>query len=41
MLLSHHQNVGQNQGIKIANKSFENVTVQVFGNNSNKSEFDS
>jgi hypothetical protein len=25
MLLSHHQNVGQNQDIKIANRSFENV----------------
>jgi hypothetical protein len=26
MLLSHHQNVGQNRNIKIANKSFENVS---------------
>jgi hypothetical protein len=26
MLLSSHQNVGQNQDIKIANRSFENVT---------------
>jgi sorting nexin-29 len=26
MLLSRHQNVGQNQGIKIANRSFENVS---------------
>jgi hypothetical protein len=25
MLLSHHQNVGQNHDVKIANKSFENV----------------
>jgi hypothetical protein len=25
MLLSHHQNVGQNQDIKIANISFESV----------------
>jgi coproporphyrinogen III oxidase-like Fe-S oxidoreductase len=25
MLLSHHQNAGQNHDIKIANKSFENV----------------
>jgi hypothetical protein len=25
MLLFHHQNVGQNHGIKIANRSFENV----------------
>jgi ERCC4-related helicase len=26
MLLSHHQNVGQNRDIKIANKLFENVS---------------
>jgi hypothetical protein len=26
MLLSHHQNVGQNREIKIANRSFENVS---------------
>jgi hypothetical protein len=26
MLLSHRQNVGQNQDIKIANRSFENVS---------------
>jgi hypothetical protein len=26
MLLSHQQNVGQNQDIKIANRSFENVS---------------
>jgi hypothetical protein len=26
MLLSRHQNVGQNRGIKIANTSFENVS---------------
>jgi hypothetical protein len=26
MLLSRHQNVGQNQDIKIANRSFENVS---------------
>jgi hypothetical protein len=26
MLLSHHQNGGQNRDIKIANKSFENVS---------------
>jgi hypothetical protein len=26
MFLSRHQNVGQNRGIKIANKSFENVS---------------
>jgi hypothetical protein len=26
MLLSSHQNVGQNRNIKIANRSFENVS---------------
>jgi hypothetical protein len=26
MLLSHHQNVGQNWEIKLANRSFENVS---------------
>jgi hypothetical protein len=26
MLLSHHQNAGQNRDIKIANRSFDNVT---------------
>jgi hypothetical protein len=26
MLLSHHQNVGQNQDIKIANRLFENLS---------------
>jgi hypothetical protein len=26
MLLSHHQNVGQNLDIKIANRPFENVS---------------
>jgi hypothetical protein len=25
MLLSHHQNAGQNQNIKVANRAFENV----------------
>jgi hypothetical protein len=38
MLLTRHQNVGQNRDIKIANKFFENVSVQIFGN---KSKFDS
>jgi hypothetical protein len=41
MLLSRQQNVGQNRGMKIANRSFENVSVQIFGDNSNKSKFDS
>jgi hypothetical protein len=26
MLLSHHQNVGQNPDIKVANRSFENMS---------------
>jgi hypothetical protein len=42
MLLSRHQNEGQNQDIKIANRWFENVsTVQILGDESNKSKFDS
>jgi hypothetical protein len=43
MLLSRHQNVGQNRDIKIANRSFEDVsvTVQIFGDDSNKSKFES
>jgi hypothetical protein len=41
MLLSRHQNVGQNRDIKIANRSFENVSVQIFGDDSNKPKFDS
>jgi hypothetical protein len=41
MLLSRHQNVGQNRNIKIANRSFENVTVHIFADDSNKSKFDS
>jgi hypothetical protein len=41
MLLSPHQNVDQNRDIKIANGSFENVPVQIFGKDSNKSKFDS
>jgi hypothetical protein len=35
MLLSRHQNAGQNQDIKIGN------TVQIFGNDDNKSKPDS
>jgi hypothetical protein len=42
MLLSHHQNAGQNHDIKIANRSFENVAqLKIFGNKSNKSKPDS
>jgi hypothetical protein len=38
MLLSRHQNVGQNLVIKVANRS---VTVQIFVGDSNKSKSDS
>jgi hypothetical protein len=31
VLLSRHQNVGQNRDIKIANRSFENVSGQYLG----------
>jgi hypothetical protein len=42
MLLSHHQNAGQNHDIKTANRFFENVnTAQIFENGNKKSEFDS
>jgi hypothetical protein len=37
MLLSRHQNAGQNRGIKIANRPFENVSQFKYGNDSNKS----
>jgi hypothetical protein len=41
ILLSRHQNKAQNRDINTGNRSFENVTVQVFGNDSNKSKCDS
>jgi hypothetical protein len=42
MLLSCQQNVVQNRDMKIANRSFENVSqVQIFGDDSNKSKFES
>jgi len=38
MFMCCEQDAGQNQNIKIANKSSERVkTVQIFGNNPNKS----
>jgi hypothetical protein len=42
MLLSRYQNVGLNRDIKITNRSFGNmyVTVQIFGDDSNKWKFD-
>jgi hypothetical protein len=40
MLLSGHQNAGQNRDIKIANRSFENVSqLKYFRNDNNKSKF--
>jgi hypothetical protein len=42
MLLSCHQNADQNQDIQIANRLSERVvTIQIFGNDSNNSKFDS
>jgi hypothetical protein len=44
MLVSRHLNAGQNRGMKLANRSFENVThvtIQISGNESNKSKYDS
>jgi hypothetical protein len=38
MLPSRYQNAAENQEIKIANRSSENVTVQIFGNDSYKSK---
>jgi hypothetical protein len=35
MLPSYHQNSGQNHDVKIADRFFENVSVQIFGNSSN------
>jgi hypothetical protein len=32
MFMSHEQNAGQNHNIKTANKSFENMALQIFGN---------
>jgi hypothetical protein len=41
MLLSRPQNVGQNRDVKITNRSFENVSLQIFGDHSNIRKFDS
>jgi hypothetical protein len=41
MLLSRHQNAGQNHDIKIANIPFENVAqLKYFGTTVTKSKFD-
>jgi hypothetical protein len=39
ILMSHHQNAGQNWDIKIANRLFGNMAFKLFGNDSNKSNF--
>jgi hypothetical protein len=42
MLLSTHQNAGQNHNIKIVNRSFENkVQLNIFWADSNRSKFHS
>jgi hypothetical protein len=42
MPLSHHQNACQNCGVKTGNSVFEKfATIQIFGNNTKKSKFDS
>jgi hypothetical protein len=41
MLLSRHQNAGQNRDIKIANGSFENVAQLRYFETTSKSKFDS
>jgi hypothetical protein len=41
MLVSCHQNAGQNYDMKITTRSFEMWHSSIFGNNSNKSKFDS
>jgi hypothetical protein len=41
MLLSRHQNAGQNHDIKIGNRWFSKYgTVQIFGNENNKRKLD-
>jgi hypothetical protein len=41
MLLSHHQNAGLNHVLKIGNMFWKCGTVQIFGNDHNKSKPDS
>jgi hypothetical protein len=36
ILPSRHQNGGQNRDVKIANRLFENVSVQIYWDDSNK-----
>jgi hypothetical protein len=41
VLLSRHQNAGQNHDVNIANTSFENMAqLKIFGNDYNKSKPD-
>jgi hypothetical protein len=40
MLLSTRRSAGQNRDIRISNRLFDNVTIQIFRNDSNKSELD-
>jgi hypothetical protein len=40
VLLFCHQNAVKNCGVKIADRSFENMSVQIFGNGSYRSKFD-
>jgi hypothetical protein len=41
MFVSRYQTGGQNQDIKITNRSFDDVSVKTLGNESNKSKFHS
>jgi hypothetical protein len=42
MVVSHHQNIGQNHNLLNVNKSFQIMaTLKVLGNNSNKSKLHS
>jgi hypothetical protein len=41
MLMSHHKNEEKNHNIKLTNRFFENEAKVIFGNDSNKSKFDS
>jgi hypothetical protein len=38
--MSQLQNAVQNWDIKIVNRLFENVSIQIFGNDNNKSNLD-
>jgi hypothetical protein len=38
MFTSHEQKAGQNHVIKAANKSLENVAIQIFGNDNKEKD---